>query len=94
MSVGILDTSVVVDLGRLDVAELPDEQAITSITLAESSVGPLIASDPTVAPLAAVVDVAHIEGTGAGEQPVSYPFGTMSACRTEPTANRGSQAKC
>jgi hypothetical protein len=34
MSTGILDTSVVVDLGRLDPTELPDEQAITSITSA------------------------------------------------------------
>jgi predicted nucleic acid-binding protein len=46
MSTGILDTCVVIALGRIDPAELPDEQAITTITLGELSVGPLIAIDP------------------------------------------------
>ncbi len=45
MSEGILDTSVVVDLGRIDRTELPDRQAITTITLGELAVGPLIAVD-------------------------------------------------
>ena len=44
MSVGLLDTSVVIDLGRIDPAELPVELAITAITLGELSVGPLTAS--------------------------------------------------
>lgn len=47
MSAGILDTNVVIALGRLDADELPDEQAITTITLGELSVGPLIAGDPS-----------------------------------------------
>jgi hypothetical protein len=46
MTVGILDTNVVIALGAIDAADLPDQQAITTITLGELSVGPLIASDP------------------------------------------------
>jgi hypothetical protein len=42
---GILDTSTVVLLGRLDVDDLPEEPLITAITLAELSVGPLVAAD-------------------------------------------------
>ncbi len=42
---GILDTSTVIMLGRLDdPALLPDEPLITAITLAELSVGPLVAT--------------------------------------------------
>jgi predicted nucleic acid-binding protein len=43
---GILDTSTVILLRRLtDVARLPTEPLITSVTLAELSVGPLLAKD-------------------------------------------------
>jgi predicted nucleic acid-binding protein len=42
---GILDTSTLILLGRLqDTDPLPDEPLITAITLAELSVGPLVAS--------------------------------------------------
>jgi predicted nucleic acid-binding protein len=42
---GLLDTSVVIALARgLDPALLPDESFISTITLAELSVGPLVAS--------------------------------------------------
>lgn len=45
MSPGLLDTSIVIDWDDRDVAEaLPDEAAISAITLAELSVGPLLAS--------------------------------------------------
>ncbi len=45
MSRGILDTSTLILLGRLDDTDaLPDEPLITAITLAELSVGPLVAS--------------------------------------------------
>lgn len=43
---GILDTSVVIDLGTIDPDLLPDEWAITAITLAELSAGPHATSDP------------------------------------------------
>ena len=42
---GILDTSTLILLERLDEADLPDEPFITAITLAELSVGPLIAKE-------------------------------------------------
>lgn len=43
---GVLDTSTVVLLGRLDdPAALPDEPLITAVTLAELAVGPLVADD-------------------------------------------------
>jgi hypothetical protein len=41
---GILDTSAVVLLGRLHAQDLPEEPVITAVTLAELSVGPLVAS--------------------------------------------------
>lgn len=43
---GILDTSTVVQLGRLpDARDLPSEPLITAVTLAELAVGPLVARD-------------------------------------------------
>lgn len=45
MTVGMLDTSVVIDLSRLQASDLPEECFISAVTLAELSVGPLIASD-------------------------------------------------
>jgi predicted nucleic acid-binding protein len=45
MSRGILDTSTLILLGRIPHTDtLPDEPLITAITLAELSVGPLVAS--------------------------------------------------
>jgi len=45
-SQGVLDTSTVIRLGQIaDPALLPDEPLITAITLAELSVGPLVAVD-------------------------------------------------
>lgn len=45
MAVGVLDTNTVILLERLDPADLPAEPVITAITLAELSVGPLVAVD-------------------------------------------------
>jgi tRNA(fMet)-specific endonuclease VapC len=42
---GILDTSTVILLGRLSESDLPAEPLITAVTLAELSVGPLVAAD-------------------------------------------------
>jgi tRNA(fMet)-specific endonuclease VapC len=45
---GILDTSTVIVLGRIeDAAALPAEPLITTVTLAELSVGPLVAGEET-----------------------------------------------
>jgi predicted nucleic acid-binding protein len=46
-SVGLLDTNIVVLLGRLGAQHLPREPVISVITLAELSVGPLVTDDPT-----------------------------------------------
>lgn len=45
---GVLDTSAVIRLGELDAADLPAESMITTITLAELTVGPLVADDDEV----------------------------------------------
>ncbi len=42
---GILDTSVVIDLERIDPAELPAEVAISAVTLAELAAGPHATAD-------------------------------------------------
>ena len=44
---GVVDTNIVILMRRLDPAALPEQPAITTITLAELSVGPLTARDPT-----------------------------------------------
>ena len=42
---GLLDTSAVIDLAELDVTQLPSECMISAITLAELSVGALVATN-------------------------------------------------
>jgi predicted nucleic acid-binding protein len=42
---GIIDTSVIIDLDRVDAAKLPNEIAISSITLAELAAGPHATND-------------------------------------------------
>jgi predicted nucleic acid-binding protein len=43
---GIIDTSVVIDLERIDPADLPSELAISAVTMAELAAGPHATSDP------------------------------------------------
>jgi hypothetical protein len=43
---GIVDTSVVIDLERIDPARLPVEIAISAVTLAELAAGPHATEDP------------------------------------------------
>lgn len=43
---GVLDTSVVIDLDKLDVALLPVEAAVSAITMAELAAGPHAVADP------------------------------------------------
>jgi predicted nucleic acid-binding protein len=42
---GLLDTSVLIDIGVIDRTRLPDESAIAAITLAELAAGPHVTSD-------------------------------------------------
>jgi predicted nucleic acid-binding protein len=44
---GLLDTSVVIDFDLIDSARLPDEAAISAVTVAELAAGPHAASDAT-----------------------------------------------
>jgi predicted nucleic acid-binding protein len=43
---GLIDTSVVIDLGQIDPADLPSEVAISAVTLAELAAGPHSTADP------------------------------------------------
>lgn len=72
---GILDTSVIIDLRTVEVARLPDEPAITTITLAELSDGPAATKDPVerAARMADLQDVEH------GFEPI--PFDDHAARR-------------
>lgn len=45
---GLLDTSVVIALGHLVTAELPEQGAIASLTLAELAAGPGATDDPAL----------------------------------------------
>lgn len=42
---GVIDTSVVIDLGRVDPGDLPEEIAISAVSLAELTAGPHATSD-------------------------------------------------
>jgi len=43
---GVVDTSVVIDLGRVDAADLPGEIAVSAVTLAELAAAPHATGDP------------------------------------------------
>jgi predicted nucleic acid-binding protein len=43
---GLIDTPIVIDLGRVDPADLPSEIAVSAVTLAELAAGPHAADDP------------------------------------------------
>jgi hypothetical protein len=43
---GLLDTSAIIELDRLDATALPDELAISAVTLAELAAGPHASADP------------------------------------------------
>ncbi len=71
---GILDTSTVILLPRLTNAELlPGEPAITAITLAELSVGPLVASSDAER----AARQAHVQQAEADFDPI--PFDAAAA---------------
>ncbi len=43
---GLIDTSVVIDLERIEAADLPGEIAVSAITMAELAAGPHATTDP------------------------------------------------
>ena len=69
---GLLDTSVVIILEQLDTASLPERPLISAITLAELSVGPLVASDNERA-----IRQARLQRVEADFEPL--PFGADAA---------------
>lgn len=71
---GILDTSTVIMLSRItDPAALPAEPLITAVTLAELSVGPLVATDDAVR----AARQAHVQQAEADFNPL--PFDAAAA---------------
>jgi predicted nucleic acid-binding protein len=83
---GILDTSTVILLGRLaDDTALPDEPLITAVTLAELSVGPLVASDESER----AARQAHLQQAEADFDPLPFDaaaaraFGRVAASRRQ-----------
>lgn len=66
---GLLDTNTVILLPRLsDPSVLPERPLISAITLAELSVGPLIAADP----VQRAARLAHLQQAEADFDPVSF----------------------
>ncbi len=71
---GVLDTSTVILLSRLaDSTALPSEPVITAVTLAEFSVGPLVASSPEMR----AARQAHLQQAEADFEPL--PFDAAAA---------------
>ena len=71
---GVLDTNTVILLDRLsDASELPERPVITTITLAELSVGPLVTDDPQQR----AVRQAHLQLAESSFRPL--PFDSAAA---------------
>jgi len=69
MTRGILDTSTLILLGRLEnTSTLPDEPQITAVTLAELSVGPLVATTDEER----AARQAHLQQAEADFDPLSF----------------------
>jgi tRNA(fMet)-specific endonuclease VapC len=66
---GLLDTSTVILLSRLrDPDVLPDRPMISAVTLAELSVGPIVAADPTER----AARLAHLQQAEADFDPLPF----------------------
>jgi predicted nucleic acid-binding protein len=73
---GILDTSTVIFLGRLsDATVLPAEPLITAVTLAELSVGPLVASEESER----VARQSQLQQAEADFEPIPFDAGAARA---------------
>lgn len=73
---GLLDTSTVILLSRLeDPSVLPDRPVISAITLAELSVGPLVASDETER----AARLAHLQQAESDFDPLPFDAGAARA---------------
>jgi predicted nucleic acid-binding protein len=74
-TLGLLDTNVLILIDRLDPGELPDEIAITSVTMAELASGPHYTQDP----VERAERIERIQNAEAHFDPL--PFGTAAARR-------------
>jgi tRNA(fMet)-specific endonuclease VapC len=73
---GVLDTSTVILLGKLtDATTLPTEPLITAVTLAELSVGPLVATDERERS----ARQAHLQQAEADFDPLPFDAGAARA---------------
>ncbi|GAA3606134.1 hypothetical protein GCM10022199_07570 [Marihabitans asiaticum] len=86
---GLLDTSTLIQLTRLDAATLPSHPSICTITLAELSVGPLVAGDePTRA-----ARQAHLQQAEADFDPIPFDAAAARAFGHMAASLRGSGRK-
>lgn len=72
---GILDTSALIDLDRLDPVALPTEVLITAVTLAELSVGPHVATSEAHR----AARQAHLQQAEADFDPIPFDAGAARA---------------
>lgn len=86
---GLLDTSVVVALGAVDVEQLPEEPVISAITLAELSLGPLVATDPAEAARRQVV----LQQAEADFEPLAFDAACARAFALVAASVRASRRK-
>ena len=84
---GVLDTSVVILLDQLAAdADLPEEPLITTVTLAELSVGPLVTDDDSER----AVRLARLQVTEATFEPIPFDAPAARAFGRIAAALRGS----
>lgn len=82
---GLLDTSTVILLGELDPQSLPAEPVICTVTLAELSVGPLVARDDATR----AARQAHLQQAESDFDPIPFDaaaaraFGSVAAALRE-----------
>jgi predicted nucleic acid-binding protein len=88
--VGLIDTNVVILLSRLtDPASLPVQPRISAVTLAELSVGPLVASSDTER----AVRQAHLQQAESDFDPLPFDAGAARAFGRVAAALRGAGRK-
>lgn len=87
---GLLDTSTVILLGRIDDPDaLPEELLISTVTIAELSVGPLVATDDSVR----AARQAHLQQAEADFEPLPFDGASARAFGQVAAALRGAGRK-
>ena len=87
---GVLDTSVVILLGQLAAdADLPEEPLITTVTLAELSIGPLVSDDESER----AIRQARLQVTEASFEPIPFDAPAARAFARVASELRGSDRR-